>query len=83
MLNLFLVLLLPFQSQELDNPFRNTEAIFSDLADMIRIIENDSISEPRDLNVGIPQGSVLGPILFCIYTLPLYELCTRNNILGL
>ena len=29
------------------------------------------LSELNELMYGVPQGSVLGPITFCIYTIPL------------
>jgi hypothetical protein len=32
---------------------------------------NGVLSELKDLAYGVPQGSVLGPIEFCIYTIPL------------
>ena len=41
---------------------------------------DDATSSPINLKCGIPQGSILGTILFVLYTSPLGNLCGLHEI---
>ena len=45
-----------------------------------KISINGMFSAMQDLLFGVPQGSVLGPLVFCIYTLPLCAILRHHNI---
>ena len=45
-----------------------------------RVIIGGTVSECKDLNFGVPQGSVLGPKIYCMYTKPISNIIAGHGL---
>jgi hypothetical protein len=44
------------------------------------VVIGDTVSEDRRLDFGVPQGSVLGPKAYCMYTKPVGDIIKRHGL---
>ena len=62
-------------------PFNWFRSYLSNLSNRTQtVIINNKLSQPSMLHFGVPQGYVLGPILFILYTIPLTTLIRLHSI---
>ena len=71
--------------QQLTNLFGITGTVKAWIASYLtdwtqKVIVGSSESSSVTLKCGVPQGSVLGPILFILYTTPLGQICRKHGI---
>uniref|UniRef100_M3XJE6 Reverse transcriptase domain-containing protein n=1 Tax=Latimeria chalumnae TaxID=7897 RepID=M3XJE6_LATCH len=54
------------------------QSFLSDRSQVVWI--GDSVSAPAEVSCGVPQGSILSPMLFAIYLLPLGDIARRYGV---
>ena len=45
-----------------------------------RVVIEDTVSVDQELDFGVPQGSVLGPRIYCMYTEPVSDIIQRHEL---
>ena len=45
-----------------------------------RVVIEDSVSVDQELDLGVPQGSVLGPRIYCMYIKPVSDIIQRHGL---
>ena len=45
-----------------------------------RVVIEDAVSVDQELGFGVPQGSVLGPNIYCMYTKPVSDIIQRHGL---
>ena len=45
-----------------------------------RVVIEDSVSADQELDFGVPQGSLLGPKIYCMYTKPVSDIIQRHGL---
>ena len=45
-----------------------------------RVVIEDSVSVDQEQDFGVPKGSVLGPIIYSMYTNPVSDIIQRNGL---
>ena len=45
-----------------------------------RVVIEDSVPVDQELDFGVPQGSVLGPRIYCMYTKPVSDIIQRHGL---
>ena len=44
------------------------------------VVMENSVSVDQELDLGVPQGSVLGPRIYCMYTKPVRDIIQRHGL---